>query len=447
MRLGRRQNRGDRSAQGFRIGCIGRERQGLVGSVMHSHDIEPAAAFGHELFVALVQDGQFGGGEVSRFELGISGTVGTLADLIDVTGSRTVVAEEVFGFCHQQESVGITVQDNIGIQITDTAVHMAHVFEHGGTEDAGCRIGSGITLVESGAATAVFLVEGLHEGFLVLVTVHAATLQVQRVSQKVSVLIVEGVYPDGGLVVELRGVVRGFRIVEAERPLSEIFSECLGRPVCISNDTRSMAYAEYLKGCANGEKNVIFINVNWGIGVGLILDGKPYFGKSGYSGEFGHIHAFENQIICRCGKMGCLETEMSGLALVRKLTDRIRKGHSSILSERVLKSEKPLILEEILLALKQEDTLCIDVIEEIGGLLGIRVAGLINLFNPELVVIGGILSGAGDYLLQPLRMNIIKHSLALANQDTVIRTSTLGARTGIIGSCLVARSYDFSLYC
>ena len=232
-----------------------------------------------------------------------------------------------------------------------------------------------------------------------------------------------------------------------ERPLSEIFSECLGRPVCISNDTRSMAYAEYLKGCANGEKNVIFINVNWGIGVGLILDGKPYFGKSGYSGEFGHIHAFENQIICRCGKMGCLETEMSGLALVRKLTDRIRKGHSSILSERVLKSEKPLTLEEILLALKQEDTLCIDVIEEIGGLLGIRVAGLINLFNPELVVIGGILSGAGDYLLQPLRMNIIKHSLALANQDTVIRTSTLGARTGIIGACLVARSYDFNLYC
>ena len=58
-----------------------------------------------------------------------------------------------------------------------------------------------------------------------------------------------------------------------------------------------MTYAEYLQGCTNGEKNVIFINVNWGIGAGLILDGKPYFGKSGYSGEFGHIHAFENQII------------------------------------------------------------------------------------------------------------------------------------------------------
>lgn len=232
-----------------------------------------------------------------------------------------------------------------------------------------------------------------------------------------------------------------------ERPLSEILSECLGRPVCVSNDTRSMTYAEYLQGCTNGEKNVIFINVNWGIGAGLILDGKPYFGKSGYSGEFGHIHAFDNQIICRCGKMGCLETEVSGQALVRKMTDRIRKGHSSILSERVLKSEKPVSLEEILLALKQEDTLCIDVMEEIGGLLGIRVAGLINIFNPELVVIGGILSGAGDFLLQPLRMNIIKHSLALVNQDTVIRTSTLGARTGIIGACLVARSYDFNLYC
>lgn len=231
-----------------------------------------------------------------------------------------------------------------------------------------------------------------------------------------------------------------------EHPLSEIFSENFGRPACISNDTRSMAYAEYLKGCSHGEKNVIFINANWGLGVGLILDGKPYFGKSGYAGELGHIHAFQNQIICRCGKKGCLETEVSGQALVRKLTERILKGESSILSGRVRQSETPVSLAEVLRALQQEDTLCIDVIEEIGGLLGIQIAGIINLFNPELVVVGGSLSRAGDYLLQPLRMNIIKHSLALANQDTVIRTSTLGADTGITGACLVARSCDFDLY-
>ena len=229
------------------------------------------------------------------------------------------------------------------------------------------------------------------------------------------------------------------------RPLTGILSESFGKEVCISNDTRSMAYAEYLKGCTDGEQNVIFINVNWGLGVGLILDGKPYFGKSGYAGEFGHIHAFENQVICQCGKMGCLETEVSGQALRRKLTERIRRGESSILSERVLHSDVPLTLEEILHAVQREDTLCIDVIGDIGGLLGTRIAGLINLLNPELVVIGGELSLTGDYLLQPLRMNIIKHSLARANQDTLIRTSTLGGDTGVTGACLVARSSDFGL--
>ena len=230
------------------------------------------------------------------------------------------------------------------------------------------------------------------------------------------------------------------------RPLSGILSDCFGREVCIGNDTRSMAYAEYLKGCTGGEQNVIFINVNWGLGVGMILDGKPYFGKSGYAGEFGHIHAFENQVICQCGKMGCLETEVSGQALRRKLTERIRRGESSILSERVLHSDEPLTLEEILHAVQREDTLCIDVVGEIGSLLGTRIAGLINLLNPELVVIGGELSMTGDYLLQPLRMNVIKHSIARVHQDTAIRTSTLGSEAGVTGACLVARSSDFNLY-
>lgn len=230
-----------------------------------------------------------------------------------------------------------------------------------------------------------------------------------------------------------------------DRPLAEILSEHLGKPVCISNDTRSMAYAEYLKTC-EGERNVVFINVNWGLGAGLVLDGKPYFGKSGYSGEFGHIHAFENQVICQCGKMGCLETEVSGRALRRQLTERIRSGESSILSGRVLRSDAPLTLEEISHAVRQEDTLCIDAIEKIGSRLGIWIAGLINLFNPDLVVIGGELSMTGDYLLQPLKTAVNKHSLLRVCEDTLIRTSLLGPDAGLLGACLAARSHEFGLF-
>ena len=230
-----------------------------------------------------------------------------------------------------------------------------------------------------------------------------------------------------------------------DRPLTDIFTESFGIPACICNDTLAMAYAEYLTSCGKDERNVIYVNVNWGLGTGLILDGRPYFGKSGYAGEFGHIHAFDNEIICRCGKKGCLETEVSGQALRRKLTERIRAGESSILSARVLESDEPLSLEEITDAVQREDTLCIDAIEQVGSLLGIQVASMINVFNPDAVVIGGELAMTGDYLLQPLKTAVNKHVINLAREDTVIRKARLGDEAGIIGGCLIARSRDLGL--
>ncbi|MDR1938038.1 MAG: ROK family transcriptional regulator, partial [Tannerellaceae bacterium] len=121
-----------------------------------------------------------------------------------------------------------------------------------------------------------------------------------------------------------------------ERPLSLIMEEKIGIPVILENDSRAMAYGEYMAGVVKGEKNVIFININWGLGAGLILDGKLYYGKSGFSGEFGHISAFDNEIICGCGKKGCLETEASGFAMQRILMERCRQGSSTILSELIV---------------------------------------------------------------------------------------------------------------
>lgn len=92
---------------------------------------------------------------------------------------------------------------------------------------------------------------------------------------------------------------------------------------------------------------------------------KIYKGKSGFSGEFGHISTFDNEIICHCGKKGCLETEASGSALHRTLLERIKKGENSILSERI-NMENPLTLDEIIAAVNKEDVLCIEIVEEIG---------------------------------------------------------------------------------
>lgn len=180
-----------------------------------------------------------------------------------------------------------------------------------------------------------------------------------------------------------------------------------------------------------------------GLGIGIIIDGKIYTGKSGFSGEFGHINAFENEIICHCGKKGCLETEASGSALHRILLKRISDGESSILSKRIRTKDNPLTLDEIIAAVNKEDLLCIEIVEEIGQKLGKQIAGLINLFNPEMVIIGGSLSLTGDYILQPIKTAVRKYSLNLVNKDSVILNSKLKDRAGIIGACMLARSRMF----
>ena len=197
-----------------------------------------------------------------------------------------------------------------------------------------------------------------------------------------------------------------------ERPLAEILTEKIGIPVSIDNDTRAMAYGELLKGVVKGEKDVVFINLSWGLGSAFIIDGKIYTGRSGFSGEFGHFNVFDNEIICRCGKKGCLETEVSGSALHRILCERVKNGQTSILSKRILTGDAPLTLEEIVEATNREDILCIELVEEIGRKLGRYLAGLINLFNPELVVIGGTLALTEDYILQPIKTAIRKYSFS-----------------------------------
>lgn len=229
----------------------------------------------------------------------------------------------------------------------------------------------------------------------------------------------------------------------SERPLAEIIAEKIGFPVCIDNDTRTMTYGEYMKGCVKGEKDIIFVNISWGLGVGIIIEGKIYTGKSGFSGEFGHLNAFDNEIICHCGKKGCLETEASGSAFHRIFLERIKKGETSILSAKLSQKDWVLTLDELIAAACKEDPLCIEIVEEIGQKLGRQIAGLINLFNPELVIIGGTLSLTGDYITQPIKTAVRKYSLNLVNKDSVIMTSKLKDKAGIIGACMLARSRMF----
>lgn len=227
-----------------------------------------------------------------------------------------------------------------------------------------------------------------------------------------------------------------------ERPLADVLSEKTGYRVTIDNDSRAMTYGEYMKGCVNGEKNILFINLSWGLGIGIVIDGKLYIGKSGFAGELGHVNVFDNEILCHCGKKGCLETEASGIAMNRILSEKIRNGASSLLSTNTQKNGV-ITLPEIIKAIAKEDILCIDILEEIGMKLGKQIAGLINLFNPEMVIVGGLLSCVDDYITLPIRSAVRKYSLNLVNQDSVIVTSKLKDKAGVIGACMLARRNMF----
>lgn len=224
-----------------------------------------------------------------------------------------------------------------------------------------------------------------------------------------------------------------------EESLAEKLTELLELPTCIENDSRSMTYGEFIKGCCKGKKDVIFVNVCWGLGIGIIINGQLFYGKSGYSGEFGHMTAYNNNIICHCGKIGCIETEVSGRALKRKLTEKILEGKTSILSDKVLNKKEELSLQDILDAIAKEDVLSLATLQHIADELGKQLAGIINIFNPEMLVIGGEMSVTGDYLTLPVNMGIKKYSLNIMNEDSQIVTSELKDLAGITGACLMAR--------
>ena len=224
-----------------------------------------------------------------------------------------------------------------------------------------------------------------------------------------------------------------------DKPISDILENCLDTPVFIENDSRAMCYGEYICGLGKNTSNMLYINMSWGLGMGMILNGHLFYGKSGFSGEIGHFPLLDNEVMCQCGKIGCLETEASGSALYRNFMEKIKEGRPSVLTEKY-NSAETITLDDILSALHEEDMLAIESVEQIGRTLGRAIAGLINIFNPELIVIGGRLSTAKDYMLLPIKSAINKHSLNMVSKDTTIEFSRLGKIAGPLGACMLSRS-------
>ena len=202
----------------------------------------------------------------------------------------------------------------------------------------------------------------------------------------------------------------------SEQSLRDLLEERVGIRVLLENDTRARCYAEYTCGKSKDESNVLYLHMGRGVAIGIVVDGQLYYGKSGFAGEFGHIPFFDNEIICSCGKKGCLETEVSGIAIEDKMCHLIQKGVNTILKEKY-DQQKTIHIDDIITAAKNDDNLSIELIEEAGEKVGKAVAFLINTFNPETVIVGGNLAAAGDYIMLPLKSATNKYSLNLVYKD------------------------------
>ena len=279
-----------------------------------------------------------------------------------------------------------------------------------------------------------FVLENTQESLLQFCTLINSFVEDSSVEKK---MIVGACINFSGRINSMEGFSYNYFFSE-NRPLTEIISEQLDLPVHLENDTRAMAFGEYSEGVVDDEQNIIFLNYSWGVAIGMITDGKLYYGKSGYSGEFGHSTIFDNGLMCQCGKLGCLETEISGWSLVNQFKAAIKEGKQSkvVLDDNAVALQHHAIIAG---ALNLEDTLCVDLVTKQSEKMGRYLSILLNIFNPDLLVIGGDFAQLGDYTLLPIQSALKKYSLGLVNRDMRLKKSTLGRRAGVIGACCVIK--------
>ncbi|MBI2829719.1 MAG: ROK family protein [Chloroflexi bacterium] len=221
-------------------------------------------------------------------------------------------------------------------------------------------------------------------------------------------------------------------------PLRDIIGKALGKPVFLLNDADAAALGELYFGAGRSARNFIYITVSTGIGGGIIIDGKVYHGASGVAGEVGHIVIDDDGPPCGCGNHGCWETLASGTALAREAKKRIDSGVKTSILEYAGGTLEKVNAEAVHRAARAGDNLAVALIRRNAYYLGVGLANLINIFNPELIVIGGGLSNLGDLLLKPASEEAGRRAFRQSYQAVRIVRAELGSDSGVIGAASFA---------
>jgi len=219
-----------------------------------------------------------------------------------------------------------------------------------------------------------------------------------------------------------------------DKSIRSILEEKFSKQVFIINDAQAKALAELRFGLAKGKKNVLVLNVSSGLGTGLILNGQVYHGTNGFSGEFSHTPFVDNGILCSCGKKGCLETVASGLAIKRNAIEGLKNGVSSIILDIVDGNLDNIDSRHVVKAVKQGDQFSIGLISKVGYELGKGTSVLVQTLNPELIIVGGRVSQAEEFLTLPMEQALNEYTLYKIKESVKIVTSQLGDNANLLGT-------------
>ncbi|MCS6886543.1 MAG: ROK family protein [Acidobacteriota bacterium] len=210
-------------------------------------------------------------------------------------------------------------------------------------------------------------------------------------------------------------------------------------PVILDNDANAATYGEWKCGAAKNANNLVYISIGTGIGGGIVLGGKMQRGARGYAGEFGHMKVGLQELDCSCGSVGCLETVASGPNIVRRAREMIFESPTYMRSVLASKISKRLTCEDIVEAAMQGDELAMRVISSTANYLGTAIANVINLFNVELVVLGGPVMTTSTILLEYIREYLKQGSFPKLYDCCKLVAASLGDNAGVIGSAIMAQ--------
>jgi glucokinase-like ROK family protein len=206
-------------------------------------------------------------------------------------------------------------------------------------------------------------------------------------------------------------------------------------PIVFDNVTRVMALGEYCYGIGKQFKNFVCVNVGYGIGAGIIMNGEPLYGPKGMAGEFGHITLEkDSRVQCECGNFGCLEALASGNALAKAARSKLQAGAKSSIENMCGNDLGNITAKMVADAAKQGDAVAWDVFNRSAEFLGIGIAGLINLLSPEAIVIGGGVAQSGDILFDMVRKTVNSRALNKISREVAILPATFGMRAAVMGA-------------